>query len=72
MKKILNYIGGEFVAPMNGKFLENIDPSKGQAYSYVPDSGSADVEKAVQAAQKPFPAWSQTPVETRSALIFSP
>ena len=69
MQKILNYIGGEFVVPLGGKFLENIDPSRGRAYSYVPDSGPADVEKAVMAAKKAFPAWSQTPVADRAALL---
>ncbi len=69
MQKILNYIGGEFVAPLNGKFLENIDPSRGLAYSLVPDSSAADVEKAVQAAQQAFLGWSQTLVAERSSLI---
>ncbi len=69
MQKILNYIGGEFVAPLNGKFIENIDPSRGLAYSLVPDSSAADVEKAVEAARKAFPAWSQTPVAERSSFI---
>ena len=69
MQKILNYIGGEFVSPLNGKFLENIDPSRGAPYSLVPDSSAADVEKAVRAAQKAFPAWSQTSVAERSSLL---
>ncbi len=69
MQMILNFIGGEFVPPLNGKFLENIDPSRGVAYSLVPDSSAADVEKAIQAAQKSFPDWSQTPVAERSSLI---
>ena len=69
MQKILNFIGGELVEPMNGKFLENVDPSRGVGYSLVPDSKASDVEKAVQAAQKAFPAWSQTPVAERSALL---
>ncbi len=69
MQKILNFIGGEFVSPVHGKFLENIDPSCGKAYSLVPDSSAEDVERAVLAAQKAFPAWSQTPVAERSAVL---
>ncbi len=69
MQKILNFIGGEFVAPVQGKFLENTDPSCGKTYSLVPDSIAEDVERAVLAAQKAFPSWSQTPVAERSALL---
>ena len=69
MQKILNYIGGEFVAPISGKFLDNFDPSRGAPYSLVPDSDAADVEKAVMAAEKAFPAWSETPVADRAAVL---
>ena len=69
MKKILNYIGGELVEPLSGKFHENIDPSRGRVYSLVPDSDGQDVERAVQAAEKAFPRWSQTPAVERAALV---
>lgn len=69
MQKILNYIGGEFVEPASGKFLDNFDPSRGVPYSFVPDSDAVDVEKAVMAAEKAFPAWSETPVADRSAVL---
>jgi aminomuconate-semialdehyde/2-hydroxymuconate-6-semialdehyde dehydrogenase len=69
MKKILNYIGGELVAPLSGQFHENVDPSRGRVYSLVPDSDERDVEKAVQAAEKAFPGWSRTPVAERAALL---
>lgn len=69
MTKILNFIDGEFVQPIGGEFKENFEPSRGLAYSWVPDSDERDVEKAVLAAQKAFPAWSQKPVEERSALL---
>jgi aminomuconate-semialdehyde/2-hydroxymuconate-6-semialdehyde dehydrogenase len=69
MKKILNYIDGELKEPKNKKFLDNLNPATGQVYSYVPDSGEADVLEAVSAAELAFPTWSQTPVETRVAYL---
>lgn len=69
MQKILNYIDGKFVEPATGKFLDNFEPSRGEVYSLVPDSGPLDVDRAVAAAQKAFPAWSQTPVAERSRLL---
>lgn len=69
MKKILNYIGGSLVEPQNGNFFENIDPSRGIAYSLIPDSNDADVDEAVKAAQIAFHLWSKTPASQRSAMM---
>jgi aminomuconate-semialdehyde/2-hydroxymuconate-6-semialdehyde dehydrogenase len=65
MKKILNYINGELKEPQNKKFLENINPATGQAYSLVPDSDEVDVNEAIHAADAAFPTWSEMAVETR-------
>lgn len=69
MKKIQNYIGGALVAPESGAYLDNIDPSRGKVYSYIPDSTKADIDKAVEAAEKAFPTWSTTPKNERSAIM---
>lgn len=69
LEKIRNFIDGQFVAPAGGKYLENIEPATGQAYSLVPDSDGTDVEEAVAAAEKAFPGWSRTPVAERSRII---
>jgi aminomuconate-semialdehyde/2-hydroxymuconate-6-semialdehyde dehydrogenase len=67
--KIDNFIGGEFVAPAGGKYLDNIEPATGQAYSLVADSDASDVEAAVAAAEKAFPEWSRTPAAERSQIL---
>ena len=64
-----NYIGGNLIAPLGGKFIDNIDPSTGEVYGQIPDSNARDVEAAVHAAQKAFPAWSVTPVEERFKIL---
>ncbi len=69
MKKILNYINGELKEPQNRKFLENINPATGQAYSLVPDSDEADVNEAIHAADSAFLGWSQLTVETRAQYL---
>jgi aminomuconate-semialdehyde/2-hydroxymuconate-6-semialdehyde dehydrogenase len=58
MEKILNYIGGEFIAPLADKWLDNINPATGQVYSLLPESTSEDVNRAVAAASVAFPGWS--------------
>lgn len=66
MEKILNYINGEWLPPKNGKFLFNLNPATGAAYSEVPDSGADDADLAISAAHAAFPMWSQTTVRQRS------
>ncbi|HEX4641095.1 MAG TPA: aldehyde dehydrogenase [Chthoniobacterales bacterium] len=67
--KIRNFIDGQFVEPLGGKYLDNIEPATGKAYSQVPDSEGRDVELAVAAAEKAFPAWSKTSATDRSRLL---
>ena len=68
-EQIQNFIGGQFVAPLTGKYLDNIEPATGQVYSQVPDSDASDVAAAVAAAEKAFPAWSRTPAADRSRIL---
>ena len=63
----LNYIDGRHVAA--AEWLENVDPAAGAPYGRVASSDSADVERAVAAARRAFPAWSATPVAQRSRLL---
>jgi aminomuconate-semialdehyde/2-hydroxymuconate-6-semialdehyde dehydrogenase len=66
---IQNFIDGQFVAPLGGKYLDNIEPATGKVYSLVPDSDGRDIEAAVGAAEKAFPSWSRTPAAERSRLL---
>ncbi len=67
--QIRNFIGGEFVGPGSGKYLDNIEPATGQPYSQVADSDLRDVELAVAAAEKAFPGWSRTATAERSRIL---
>ena len=69
MKKIQNYINGELVAPISGKYLDNYEPAVGEVYSLIPDSDSADIQKAVDAANEAFKDWSTMPVAERSRIL---
>ena len=69
MIKIAHYINGELVEPVSHRYLDNLDPATGKAYSLVPDGDERDVERSVEAAEKAFPAWCRTPAVQRSALL---
>ena len=67
--QIRNFIDGEFVEPVAGRYLENIEPATGKPYSLVADSDSSDVQLAVAAAEKAFSRWSHTPAAERSRIL---
>ncbi len=71
MKYILNYIGGEHVAPASSAWLDKVNPATGEPIAQVPDSDARDVEAAVQAARRAFPAWSRTPAAERSNFLLA-
>ena len=69
MQRILNFIDGQNALPVSGQWLDNIEPATGEAYSQLPDSDERDVQAAVEAAERAFPAWSATPAHERSRIL---
>jgi len=69
MITIENYINGELVAPTDGQYIDNYNPSKGEVYSHIPNSQANDVENAVKAASEAFPGWSTMPKIDRSKIL---
>lgn len=67
--QLQNFIGGEFYASINKKYIDNTNPSTGKVSGQVPDSDEADIEKAVVAAKGAFPEWSNTSAEKRFLIL---
>ncbi|MBC7947962.1 MAG: CoA-acylating methylmalonate-semialdehyde dehydrogenase [Chitinophagaceae bacterium] len=68
--KLQNYINGAFVDSASDQTLEVISPIDGNLLSTVPLSTSRDLDEAVKAAKKAFPAWSRTPIKERVQVFF--
>jgi len=66
---IANYVGGKFLAPAAGHYLDDIEPATGRPYALVPGSDAVDLEAAVAAARGAFPGWARQTVEERSRLL---
>ena len=64
-----NYINGELVAPIEGRYIDGVNPATGKVYSQIPASNQKDVDKAYQAAKAAFPAWSAMGINERSAIL---
>src|ERR1700736_2124354 len=67
--QIRNFINGDFVAPIGGRCLDNIEPATGKPYSRVADSDSRDVDLAVATAEKAFADWSKKSATERSQIL---
>jgi aminomuconate-semialdehyde/2-hydroxymuconate-6-semialdehyde dehydrogenase len=67
--RLQNFIGGRWVSPSGGNYLDNINPATGEIFCQIPDSNEGDIALAVDAAQKAYPSWSVTPVEQRFAIL---
>lgn len=64
-----NYIGGEWVKPVNGEYFDNISPVNGKPFCKIPRSSAADIELALDAAHKAKDAWGKTSVAERSNIM---
>jgi aldehyde dehydrogenase len=64
-----NFIGGEWVAPLEGGYFENISPVTGEAFCEVPRSTPADLKIALDAAHGAADEWGRTPAAVRSNLL---
>lgn len=64
-----NFIGGQFVAPVNGIYFDNVSPIDGKVFTQAARSGKEDIELALDAAHAAFPAWSKSSPTSRSILL---
>ena len=67
MEEVLNYIDGRHVAA--AEFLDDVDPATGQVYARVASSDAGDVDRAVAAATRAFPAWAAAGATFRSKTL---
>lgn len=67
--EVKNYVDGHFLS--NGhQNLEVFSPIDGKVISHVPLSGMKDVDAAVAAGEKAFPAWSAMPIKERVQIFY--
>ncbi|PNJ78621.1 ALDH8A1 isoform 3 [Pongo abelii] len=62
-----NFIDGKFL-PCSS-YIDSYDPSTGEVYCRVPNSGKDEIEAAVKAAREAFPGWSSRSPQERSRVL---
>ena len=65
-----NFIGGRWVKARATDFFDVHNPASGDIIGRTPLSTAEDVAAAVQAAAQAFPAWRDTPVNSRAQYLY--
>jgi malonate-semialdehyde dehydrogenase (acetylating)/methylmalonate-semialdehyde dehydrogenase len=69
-KKLKYFVDGQWLESKTSKYMECFNPSTGEVVALAPQCTQAEVDSAVQAASKAFPAWADTPVTKRAQVLF--
>src|SRR5271170_8377131 len=63
------FINGEFVDSADGSTIEVLNPHDNSRLAQVAEAKAADIDKAVAAAGKAFPAWRDMAAADRGRLL---
>ena len=64
------FINGEFVDSIDGTRCAVLNPHDGSLLCEISEAGTKDVDRAVEAARKAFPAWKKLQASERGRLLF--
>ncbi|HEY8717044.1 aldehyde dehydrogenase family protein [Pengzhenrongella sp.] len=64
-----HWIGGEYVAPLAGRYFENPTPVTGQIYCEVARGDANDIDAALDAAHAAARTWGKTTATQRSVIL---
>ncbi|MGS2804685.1 acetaldehyde dehydrogenase ExaC [Nocardia sp. MW-W600-9] len=64
-----NFIGGDWAAPIEGRYFDNTSPVDGETFCTVARSTAADIDMALEAAHRATDRWAATPVAERADIL---
>jgi len=64
-----NFIGGHWVAPVDGEYAEDLTPATGKPFTEVPRSTPQDIELALDAAHAAKEEWGEASTTERSKVL---
>ena len=68
-EKYDNFIGGKWVAPVNGQYFEVKSPVTGKVFTKAARSSKEDIELALDAAHAAKDAWAKTSAAERARIL---
>ena len=63
------FIDGEWQGADNNATFEVTDPATGESLGTVPNMGTAETRRAIDAANKAWPAWRKKTAKERAAIM---
>jgi aldehyde dehydrogenase (NAD+) len=63
------FIDGQLTDGLAGRGIDVINPADGTVLATVAEAGAEDIDRAVAAAQRAFPAWAARPAAERGRLL---
>ncbi|MDO8642430.1 MAG: aldehyde dehydrogenase family protein [Candidatus Woesearchaeota archaeon] len=70
MQTYQQYIDGRWISSSSGTTFESLDPATEKPIGRFQQGNEKDVQKAVDAAKKAFPLWSDIPAPKRGEILF--
>lgn len=70
MKKVLNFINGEWCESSTGKTASVLNPATGEVLAEVTQSAKDDVDRAVEAAKTAQKSWRLVPAPERAEILY--
>lgn len=64
-----NFIGGQWVEPVDGHYFDNVSPVNGGVFCQIPRSNEKDINLALDAAHKAKDGWGTASVTERSNVL---
>ena len=65
-----NFIDGRWLDAQSGQAFEDLDPATGEVIATATKSGTADVDRAVEAAHRAADAWRLFPAPKRGEILY--
>lgn len=71
LTRLKMYIGGEWVEPASGEYIETVDPFTARPWALIPRGNAEDADRAVRAADRAFHdgAWRKMHPSARGKLL---
>ena len=63
------YVAGEWAAAQNGATRDVLNPASGQKLGTVPNMGTAETRRAIEAAAAALPAWAKKTAQERAVIL---
>lgn len=64
-----NYIGGKWVAPVDGRYFDKTSPVDGKVFTKIARSQAVDIDLAIDAAEAAKTEWGATAIAARSGVL---